>query len=168
MKEIWQALQDAFPVLKTHPILMARIFFALLVLGAFYTAKGWRKKAIGGLHSKIYRKVIDGQRWLYVYRPSSMLNDWKYYTSESTGGSTGDDIIWTLVRWPSFKPIDSFRIAGAVGMLVAIHEAQAKLEGRWQIVHDPDQDIIGPIHAHGLGSRLRRACASVLLFLARV
>jgi len=166
MKEFWQALQDAFPVLKSHPVLMARIFFALLILGGLYTAKGWRKRAFGFLHSKMYRKVINGQRWLYVYRPSSMLNDWKYYTSESTGGRTGDDIIWTLVHWPSFKPIDSFRITGAVGMIVAIHEAQAKLEGRRQIIHDADQQILGSIHAHGLRSRLRRACASVLLFLA--
>lgn len=167
MKEFWQTLQDAFPVLKTHPVLMARIFLAVLAVGAIYAAKGWRKKVFGSLHSRVYRKVIDGQRWLYVYQPSMLINDWKYYTSETTGG-TGDDIIWTLVHWPSFKPIDSFRIAGAVGMLSAIHEAQAKLEGRWQIIHDPDQPLIGAIHAHGLRNKLRRACASVLLFLARV
>ena len=168
MKEFWQALQDAFPVLKTHPVLMARIFLAVLVLGAIYAAKGWRKQVFSSLHSRVYRKVVGKQRWLYVYRPSMLVNDWKYYASETTGGRTGDDIIWTLVHWPSFKPIDSFRIAGAVGMLTAIHEAQAKLEGRWQIIHDSDQPTIGPIQAHGLRSRLRRACASALLFLARV
>jgi hypothetical protein len=168
MKDFWQALQHAFPVLKSHPILMARIFLAALVVGAIYAAKGWRKRVFGSLHSRVYRKVINGQRWLYVYPNSRMVNDWKYYTSETTGGRTGDDMIWTLVDWPNFKPIDSFTIAGAVGMVAAIHEAQAKLEGRWEIVHDPDQPGVGPLHAHGFGSKIRRGCATVLLFFARV
>ena len=46
------------------------------------------------------------------------------------------------------KPIDSFKMAGAVGMENALNESTVKLEGRWKIVHNPDMPI-GPVPAGG-------------------
>src|SRR5258708_3246280 len=100
MKEFLQALQDAFPVLKNHPVALAGILLGLVAISAIYAAKGWRKKFFGLLCSKLYNKIALRQRWVYVYHSSALVNDWKYYTSEVTGqGNTGDDVIWTLVRW---------------------------------------------------------------------
>jgi len=169
MKEIFQTLQDAFPVLKNHPVAMARILLVLLILGACYGAKGLRKKLFGTLCSKLYNKIFVTSRWLYVYQDSQLVNDWKYYTSEVTGtGNTGDDVVWTLVRWPSLNPTDSFRVSGGVGMVDAIHESQAKLQGRWHIIHDPDRQPIGPVPARGLKSKLRRVCAKVFQTLGSI
>ena len=90
-------------------------------------------------------------------------------TSEATGkGNTGDDVIWTLVRWPSLRPIDSFKIAGGVGMIAGIHESQAKLEGRWRISHDPDRPGIGPVPARGFRSKFLRAAVKALQFLESI
>lgn len=169
MKEFVQALQDAFPILRTHPVLMARLFLFLLLLVGLYSARKPRKKICQFLVSLLVDRIASTTRWLYVYRDSNMTNDWKYYTSEVAGkGRLGDDIIWTLVRWPSLRPKDSFRVSGAVGMVNGILESQAKLEGRWNIIHDPDLPSIGPVPARGLISRLRRVAARALHFLGSV
>jgi hypothetical protein len=166
MKDFFQTLQEAFPVLKNHPILMARLALATIVIGAGWAAKGLRKKIFWPLCSKMYGRVATTNRWLFVYRNGDITNSWKYYTSHVSGkGDTGDDIIWSLVRWPSMKPIDSFRLVGVVGMDHALQESTVKLEGRWKIVHDPDTTI-GPVPARGLTSVTRRICARVLLTLS--
>jgi len=93
-----------------------------------------------------------------------LVNDWKYYTSETTGkGEMGDDVIWTLVTWPSLKPEDTFTVPRAVGMIDGITESQAILKGRWNIVHDPDSLGVGFVPARGAVSKLRRAAAKILL-----
>jgi hypothetical protein len=166
MKDFLQTLQDAFPVLKTHPVLMARLFLAATVLTGFWAAKGLRRKIFWPLCAKMYDRVAVTSRYLFVFHNGDLTNNWKYYTSEVTGkGDTGDDMIWTLVRWPSLKPIDSFRLAGVVGMGHALHESTVKLEGRWKIIHDPYASV-GPLPARGPISKLRRACARVLLALS--
>ena len=166
MKDFFQTLQDAFPVLKTHPMLMARLLIAALIIGPIWAAKGQRRKIFMPLCSRMYTKIGITNRWLFVFHNGDLTNDWKYYTSEVTGnGDTGDDIIWTLVRWPSLKPIDSFKLAGVVGMDHALHESTVKLEGRWKIIHDPYASV-GSVPARGLLSKLRRICARVLLTLS--
>jgi hypothetical protein len=166
MKDFFQALQDAFPVLRNHPVLMARLTLAAIVLAALYLAKNMRKRLCHPLRSRLYDRIFATSRWLRVYRNSNDMAEWKYYTSETTGsGHSGDDIIWTLVHWPSLKPKDSFRVHGAVGMVEGIRDSQAKLLARWQIVHDPDGLFIGPVPARGLRSALRRAAAEVLHLL---
>jgi hypothetical protein len=168
MTEFFQALKDAFPPLAHHPVLMARLLVLLIVLVAVYSAKSLRKRICMPLSSKLYGQIFVTSRWLYVYQISQTVNDWKYYTSETTGGKHGDDIIWTLVLWPSLKRKDSFTVQGAVGMLEAINKSQAILDGRWHIVHDPDKPSIGPIPARGLASMLRRIAAKTLYFLATI
>ncbi len=166
MKDFFQTLQDAFPVLKSHPLLMARLLLAAIIIGALWAAKPLRRKLFWPLCTKMYDRVAVTSRWLYVYRNSFLTSNWKYYTSEVTGkGNTGDDIIWTLVRWPSLKPIDSLKLVGVVGMDHALHESTVKLEGRWKIVHDPYTSV-GAVPARGLVSRLRRVCARILLTLS--
>jgi hypothetical protein len=168
MKEFFQALQDAFPFLKDHPVAMARILLALAVFIPLYSAKGVRQRMCKPLLLKLSNKMFARTRWLYVYRNSDLLNDWKYYTSEVTGtGNTGDDLIWTLVSWPDLKPIDSFRLVGVVGMVDALHESQAKLQGRWSIVHDPDH-FVGPVPARGLRSLSRQFSAKAVKFLGSI
>jgi hypothetical protein len=164
MKEFFQALQDAFPVLKNHPIALARIFFAVLVLGSLYKAKDARQGICKPLLTKLCDKMFVTTRWLYVYRDSNAVDRWKYYTSEGRGGKYGDDIVWTLVSWPDLKPKDSFKSVGVVGMLDAFHEAEAKLLGRWNIVHDLDH-LIGAVPARGFTSKLRLWCTKVVKFL---
>jgi hypothetical protein len=165
MTEFFQALKDAFPPLAHHPVLMARILVLLLVLGAMYGAKSLRKGICLPLSSKLFTQIFVTSRWLYVYQDSQTVNDWKYYTSETTGGKHGDDIIWTLVRWPSMGRKDSFRISGAVGMLEAIDKSQAILGARWHIVHNPDSQPIGTLPARGLVSKLRCVAAKALHIL---
>ena len=169
MKDFLQTLQDAVPVLKNHPVGMARLLLALLVLGGVYSAKTFRKSICEPLSSKLCLKIFVTSRWLYVHRNSPLVNDWKYYTSESTGkGNTGDDMVWTLVSWPTLKPKDSFTLVGVVGMVSAIHDSQAKLLGRWNIVHDPDAQPIGPVPARGLMSKIRRMAAKTLQFIGSI
>src|ERR1700693_1455416 len=109
MKDFLQLLQDAFPALKSHPRVILAAFLFLVVLVAVYSAKDMRSKICKSLHSKLCDKIFATQRWLFVFHPSNAVNDWKYYTSEVTGkGNIGDNIIWTLVSWPSLKPIDRF------------------------------------------------------------
>jgi hypothetical protein len=166
MKDFFEALKDAFPVLKNHPVGVARLLLVLLVLVAVYSAKDWRKRLCQSLLSKLSDKVFLKSRWLYVYQDSQVIEDWKYYTSETTGnGRIGDDIVWTLVSWPGLKPKDSFTLSGLVGIVGAIHESQAKLLGRWNIIHDPDRQPIGSVPARGLRSCLLRASARTLQFL---
>lgn len=169
MKDFFQALQDAFPVLRNHPILMARLTLATMVLVGLYLAKGPRKRLCQPLHSRLCGRIFATSRWLRVYQNSNDMAEWKYYTSEVTGkGNTGDDMIWTLVHWPSLKPKDSFRMHGVVGMVEGIRESQAKLFARWQIVHDPDSAFIGAVPARGLRSKLRRASAKALQILGSI
>jgi hypothetical protein len=168
MTEFFQALKDAFPPLAHHPVLMARLLVMLLVLAFVYSQKELRKRVCNPLASKLFAQIFATSRWLYVYQNSQTVNDWQYYTSETTGGKQGDDIIWTLVRWPSMRYKDSFRISGAVGMLEAIDKSQAILEGRWHIVHDPDSQPIGTLPARGLVSRLRCALAKTLHILGSI
>ena len=166
MKDFFQTLQDSFPILRNHPVLMARLMLAAIVIAALYFAKGMRKRVCHPLHSRLCDRIFATSRWLRVYQDSNDMGEWKYYTSEVTGkGNTGDDIIWTLVHWPSLNPKDSFRVHGAVGMVDGIRDSQAKLYARWQIVHDPDGMFIGPVPARGLRSKLRRAAAKVLYVL---
>ena len=158
---------SSFPAAKRHPVGTARVLVAALVLIAVYGAKELRKRICQSLLSKLYDKITS--RWLYVYQDSQITNDWKYYTSEVTGkGNTGDDVIWTLVRWPSLRPIDSFKIAGGVGMIAGIHESQAKLEGRWRISQDPDRPGTGPVPARGFRSKFLRAAVKALQFLESI
>jgi hypothetical protein len=164
MKEFFQALQDAFPVLKNHPIALPRIFFAVLVFVSLYKAKDARQRICKPLLSKLCDKMFATTRWLYVHRDSNVLDNWKYYTSEGRGGKLGDDIVWTLVSWPDLKPEDSFRLVGVVGMVSAFREAEAKLLGRWNIVHDLDH-LIGAVPARGLRSKLRHWSAKAVKFL---
>ena len=169
MKEFFQTLNDAFPVLKNHPVGIARLLLVLLVLVAVYSAKKLRKRICPPLLSKLCRKIFVPSRWLYVYQDSQTVNEWKYYASEATGnGDTGDDMVWTLVSWPSLRPKDSFTLSGVVGMVDAIQESQAKLLGRWNIVHDPDRQPIGPVPARGLRSKLRRASAKAIQLLGSI
>jgi hypothetical protein len=168
MKEFLQTLQEAFPPLAHHPVLMARILLLLLVVGTVYGAKSLRKRICMPLSSRLFAQIFITSRWLYVYQTSLTVNDWQYYTSETTGGKHGDDIIWTLVRWPSMRRKDSFRISEAVGMLEAIDKSQAILLGRWHIVHDPDSQPIGTLPARGLVSKLRCAAAKGLYILAMI
>ena len=166
MKDFFQTVQEAFPVLKTHPVLMARLLLAAIVIGAIWAAKPLRKKLFWPLCTKMYERIAVTNRYLFVFHNGDLTNNWKYYASEVTGkGDTGDDMIWTLVRWPSLKPIDSFKLVGVVGMDHALHESTVKLEGRWKIVHDPYTSV-GPVPARGLISKLRLVCARVLLTLS--
>jgi len=149
--DAWESLLDE---LKSHYI------------PSFYQ---YGKRICQPLLTWLCAKIATTSRLLYVYQVSDKLDDWKYYTSETTGtGRTGDDIIWTLVSWPRLGRKDSFRLTGVVGMVNAIHESQAKLLGRWDIAHNPDRPPIGLVPACGLRSRLRRASAKALQFLGSI
>ena len=162
MRDFFQALQDAFPSLRNHGILMARLTIAGIGVVALYMAKGLRRRVFLPLGSRLHERIFATNRWLRVYQVSNDMAQWKYYTSEVTGrGQTGDDIVWSLVHWPSLRPKDSFRVHGAVGMVEGIRESQAKLHARWQIVHDPDGAFIGPGPARGLRSAMRRIGAKI-------
>jgi hypothetical protein len=162
MKDILQMLKDAIPLLRDHPVFALRVFLCLVLLGVLYRAREIRKRLCQPLLSKLSRQIQLTNRWLYVYQ-DSQTDAWKYYTSEVTGiGDVGDDVIWTQVSWPSLRPVDSFKVQGAVGMLNGVHESQAKLLARWHIVHDPDRFGVGPVPARGLKSRLRRIFAKLL------
>jgi hypothetical protein len=169
MKDFIQLLQDAFPILRTHPILIARLALLLLLLGVVYGAKEKRKKICYSWLSKLEEQIFSTSRWLYVYQDTQLVNDWKYYTSQTTGkGEMGDDVIWTLVRWPSLEPVDTFTVPRAVGMLDGITESQTILHGRWNIVHDPDSPGVGFVPARGLMSKLRRTVAKALQILGSI
>jgi hypothetical protein len=166
MKDILQMLDDAIPFLRNHPVLSVRLFLIGLALISIYGAKGLRRRICQPLASKLVEQDFRTSRWLYVYKNSMILNDWKHYTSETTGNANcGDDVIWTLVDWPNLKPKDSFRVSGAVGMLSGISDSEAKLYARWNIVHDPDSSI-GPVPALGMRSKLGRAAAKILRWIA--
>jgi hypothetical protein len=165
MKDFIQALQEAFPILKNHPTLLARLTVAVMILVALYLAKDIRKKLFHPLHSRLCDRIFTTSRWLRVYQESNNMDEWKYYTSEVTGGKTGDDMIWTLVHWPSLRPKDRFVLHGVVGMVAAMHQSQAKLHARWQIVYNPDTPFIGALPARGLRSMARRAAARVCYLL---
>jgi hypothetical protein len=168
MKDLIQTFQDAFPLLKNHPILMARLTLLLIVCASLFWAKGWRKEACRSMHARLCEKIFATNRWLRVYQGGNDMAEWKYYTSEVDGsGKNGDAMIWTLVDWPSLKPKDSFRVHGAVGMLSGVYDSQNLLKARWGIVHDPD-NFFGPVPARGIRSLLRRAAAKVLWALASI
>jgi hypothetical protein len=132
-------------------------------------ARSLRARICGPLLRRVCDRIALTNRELYVYRGgmqadgSQLTSDWKYYTSEVTGtGSTGDDMVWTLVSWPGLKPKDSFTMHGVVGMVAALHDSRVKLLGRWGIVHDPELYSVGPVPALGMRSMLRSAAAKVL------
>lgn len=169
MRDFFETLKDAFPVLKEHPVGAARSLLVILLLAAFYSAKGLRKRICLRMSSKLESRAAARTRFLYVFQDSELSNNWKYYTSETTGkGNTGDDLIWTLVTWPGLRPKDSFRLSGVVGMVRALSESQAKLKGRWGILHRPDRGLIGLIPARGAASKLSRASASALRVLGSI
>jgi hypothetical protein len=158
MKDFFQLLQDWIPFLKSHPHASLAISVSVAALVGLYKGRDLRSRIFKPLHSKLCRKNFARQRWLFVSKPSRTISDWKYYTSEVTGtGNTGDDIVWTLVSWPSLKPIDRFVMQGAVGMERALQESQVKLEARWQIDHDPDGLGVGFVSGRGIRNKLRRA-----------
>jgi hypothetical protein len=162
-------LQDAFPFLRDHPRLTVRAFIFLVVLVVLYRAKGLRSRICEPLGSKLEQRIFNTSRWLYVHQDGQTVNDWKYYTVETTKkANAGDDIIWKLVRWPSLRTRDSFIISGAVGMVSAVHESQSKLLARWDILHDPDSPAIGVVPALGMRSKLRRALAKLLRFIGSI
>lgn len=166
MKDFFQLLRDWFPLLKSHPQVVLAISVSAAALIALYKAKDLRSRIFKPVHSKLCHKNFARQRWLFVSKRSCTVDAWKYYTSEVTGsGNIGDDIIWTLVSWPSLKPIDHFVIHGAVGMESALQESQVKLEARWQIDHDPDGLGVGFIPARGIISKLRRAAEKLVHML---
>jgi hypothetical protein len=168
MREFVQTLQDAFPLLKNHPILMARLTLLLIVIVPLFWVKGWRKKACQNLHMKVCSRIFATNRWLRVYQEGNDMGEWKYYTSEVDGwGREGDDMIWTLVRWPSLRPIDTFRVHAAVGMLNGVYDSEVLLQARWGIVHNPD-NFIGGVPARGVRSWLRRATERILRVLVAI
>jgi len=169
MKEIFQALQDAFPILHSHPLLMARLFVAFLLLSVAYRAKETRKKICKPLCSKLADRILRSSRGLYVYRTTRLPDNWRYYTVEFTGkGIAGDDVIWTLVKWPSLSRQDSFRMQGAIGTVNGPADSEAKLQARWKIEHVPDANLIGQLPANGLMSVLQRVAMRVLMFVGSV
>jgi hypothetical protein len=168
MKEFLQMLKDAFPFVATHPVLFARFALLALLLVGLYRAKELRKRICEPVRAKLWNRIIFTNRWLFVYRDPLSLDDWKYYTSESTGkGAAGDDVVWTLVHWPSLRPQDTFTVPGAVGLLDGVHQSEARLRARWKIEHHPDR-FIGSVPARGLMSKLRRASAKALEILASI
>jgi hypothetical protein len=168
MNDFLQTLKDAFPLLKNHPVFVARIALVVLVLSALYVAKGLRKRVCLPLHARLSKKILATTRWLRVYQADIDIASWKYYTFEIDGwDEDGDDMIWTLVQWPSLRPKESLRMHGAVGNVNALRDSQDKLYKRWGIVHEPNI-FIGPVPAWGLRSLLRRAAAKVLWELASI
>jgi hypothetical protein len=167
MKDFLQLLQDWFPVFKSHPHAVLAVSVSVAAMVALYKAKDLRTRVCTPLYSKLCNKIFETQRWLFMSKTSQVINEWKYYTSESKG-KVGDDIIWTLVSWPDLKPIDHFVMHGATGMESALQESQVKLEARWQIDHNPDGLGIGPVPALGIRSSLRRATARVLHVLGSI
>jgi hypothetical protein len=169
MKDFLQMLQDAFPLLRSHPRLMLGLFLLLSLLVAIYRAKELRKRICQPLCSTLYKRIFVTSRWLYVYQDSRIVDDWKYYTSEVAGeGAYGDDIVWKLVSWPNLKTKDYFIVHGAVGKISGIDESQSTLHGRWNIVHDPDSFGIGRVPARGINSWLRRSLAKLLHIIVSI
>jgi hypothetical protein len=168
MSDFFEFLKEAFPFLKNHPAVVAKIAVVVILLGLIYAAKDLRKRICLPPHSKLSVKIVATDRWLRVYQKGNDMAQWKYYTSEVVGwGRDGDDMIWTLVRWPSLRPIDSFRVHGAVGKLSGVEDSRSTLYHRWEIVHDP-YNVFGPVPARGLRSLLRRAAVKVLWALATI
>jgi hypothetical protein len=166
MKDAFDLLKEIFPWAANHQraaltgVLIVAIFIAL------YRAKG-RKAFCLGLGRQWTERNTERSRFLYVCKPSNLVNDWRYYTSESAGRALpGDDIIWTLVRWPSMKSEDSVTIHGAVANPDSFAMSTQTLEARWRIVHDVD-NVVGILPAVGLMSKLRKAAARVLFVLGR-
>jgi hypothetical protein len=168
MNDFIQFLKDAFPPLKGHPVGVARVAVVIIILTVLYAAKGLRKRVCLPMHEKLCMKIFATNRYLRVYQEGDDMDQWKYYTSEVDGwGRDGDDMIWTLVHWPSLRPKDSFRVHGAVGKLSGVQDSRATLYSRWGIVHDPN-NFFGPVPARGIRSLLRRAAAKVLFRLATI
>jgi hypothetical protein len=169
MNEFVNFLREAFPPLKDHPVLVARIAVVLIALGVVYAAKSLRKRICLSLHSRLTERIKCTTRLLCVFVNPDDITDRTFYTSEVLGtGKDGDDMVWTLVHWPSLRPTrDFFRVHAALGSLSAWEETKGILNRRWKIVHSPDS-FIGPLPAHGLRSLIRRATAKVLWALASI
>jgi hypothetical protein len=169
MRDFFEALKETFPRLAHHPRLMGAGLLSLFIfIAIFKTKKHWSTVFLSWANELCIHDSVKG-RWVFIDRKCSGLsNDWKYYTSHTTGfGETGDDLIWTLVSWPSLKPLkpimrNSFRMQGAIGMASTNSESRAKLMGRWGINHDP-YSTIGFIPAPGVVGGLRRLSVSLLL-----
>jgi hypothetical protein len=166
MNDFFNFLKEAIPPLKNDPVLLARIAVIVIILGLLYAAKSLRRRVCVPLHDRLCKKIFATNRSLRVYQESNNMDEWKYYTSEVDGwGRDGDDMIWTLVHWPSLRPIDSFRAHGAVGKLSGVEDSRTTLYQRWRIIHDPN-NFFGQVPARGLRSLLRRATVKVLRALA--
>lgn len=166
MKEALQMLLDAFPGLRHHPRLILVGFVILSVLAALYRARDLRSRICRPLLTKLSDRISVTSCSLFVHQGSRKEEDWKYYTSEITGkGRPGDDVVWTLVRWPSLKPEDFFTVAGGFKAVNGPHDSQAKLLARWSIVHDLDSPGIGRVPARGIRSKLRRASVKFLMWV---
>ncbi len=169
MTDLVQTLKDAFPFLRNHSALIARLALLMAAVVAVYSARDLRKRICNPLASKLFHQIFVTSRWLYVHQNSRTVNDWQYYTSEVVGkGHFGDDIVWTLVHWPSMRRKDSFTISEAIGTLDAIDRSRLILGGRWHIVHNPDSQPIGMLPARGLISKLRRVAAKTLYFIGTI
>ena len=172
MKDIDDLFKSAFPWLGRHPQLTAFLILVFAGLSALpwllRMSKTIRKRLFLNTSSRLIESIDITSRWLYVYKPSRTVNDWKYYTSETSGGKHGDDIIWRMVDWPKFKPKDTLVLHGVVGTVQALEDSQSKLEARWGILHDPETSVIGMLPARGVRSRLRRITARVFFFLGRI
>ena len=72
MKDFFQTLQDAFPVLKTHPVLMARLFLAALIIGANMGCKGLAEETLRAAVFEAVRRIAITNRWLFVYQDGNI------------------------------------------------------------------------------------------------
>jgi hypothetical protein len=168
MKDLLDNLKEVWPIIGRHPRFTAALSLCLFALFWLYRSRKTWAQICRSWSTDLYDKASVKSRWVFVDRSPQITNEWKYYTSETTGlGEVGDDIIWTLVSWPRLKPLKSFRIHGAVGMERALQESQTKLDGRWGIVHDPYSSI-GPVPASGLASMLRRTAARCLMLIGSI
>jgi hypothetical protein len=94
MKDFIEALKEAFPGLALHPRLMgALLLFLLIVFALFKTRKQWGSVSRSWSKDLYDYEAITG-RWVFVDRScSEVTNDWKYYSSHTSGlGETGDDL----------------------------------------------------------------------------
>jgi hypothetical protein len=166
MKDAFDLLKEMVPWASNHPRYTLAVVLIAAVMVLLYRAEG-RKVFCRRLFQRLTVQNLDRSRFLYVCKHPDLDFDWRYYTSENTGrGLPGDDIIWTLVRWPSMKPEDSMTIHGAVADPDSFVTSTEKLEARWGIIHDVD-NVVGLLPAVGLMSKLRDVAARVLFFLAR-
>jgi len=168
MKDIMDVILKAFPALAPHEVAVARVTLVLLVLGGFYVLAKPRRWIFTSIAKYLNERIDVTNRALFVSRGlSGRTSGWKHYTFE-TEGRPGDDIVWTLVKWPSCRPTsDSFIVRGGYGELNAFYTSKNLLYARWQVVFEPTE-CVGLLPARGLFSVLRRVGAPVCAWLARI